>query len=92
MRSIVIDCDAVQSEADFWSVYVRTAEPEGADYFGRNLDAFWDGLNGGPGWPGDDCQLRFINTAPLRPLRSGLFLKALRDIAGRSAAVKVTFE
>ena len=92
MQSIVIDCCAIQSEADFWSAYLRTAEPEGAGYFGRNLDAFWDGLNGGPGWPGDNCQSRFINTSSLRPIRSGLFLEALRDIAGRSSAVNITFE
>ena len=92
MRSIVIDCGAVQSEAGFWSAYVRTAEPEGAGYFGRNLDAFWDGLNGGPGWPGDDCQLRFINTSPLQSFRGGLFFEALRDIASRSTSVKVSFE
>lgn len=91
MRSTVIDCGAVRSEADFWSAYVRVAEPEGAEHFGRNLDAFWDGLNGGPGWPGES-HLRFINTLPLQPFRGGLFLEALRDIARRSTTVKVTFE
>ncbi|MDG5975855.1 hypothetical protein H010_11364 [Hydrogenophaga taeniospiralis CCUG 15921] len=91
MQSIVVDCSAVHSEVDFWSAYVRATEPEGAGYFGRNLDAFWDGLNGGPGWPGE-CQLRFINTAPLRSFRGGLFLEALRDIASRSTTVKVTVE
>lgn len=91
MRSIVIDCRDVQSEPDFWSAYVLAAEPEGAGYFGRNLDAFWDGLNGGPGWPGD-CWLRFVNTSALQPLRGGVFLDALRDIAARSTLVKVDFE
>jgi ribonuclease inhibitor len=91
MRSIVIDCGAVQSEADFWSAYVRMAEPEGAVYFGRNLYAFWDGLNGGPGWPGE-CELRFINRSYLRAFRDGAFIKALNDIARRSTGVKVNFE
>ncbi|WP_084513716.1 barstar family protein [Azovibrio restrictus] len=91
MRSIVIDCGSVQSEADFWSAYVRTAEPEGAGHFGRNLDAFWDGLNGGPGWPGE-CRLLFINTSPLHAFRGGKFLEVLRDIASRSKAVEVKFE
>jgi ribonuclease inhibitor len=91
MRSIVIDCGAVQSEADFWSAYVRIAEPKGAGYFGRNLDAFWDGLNGGPGWP-SECELRFINTSSLRALRNGAFIEALHDIASRSTEVKVTVE
>ena len=91
MRTIVIDCGAVQSEADFWAAYVRAALPEGAGYFGRNLDAFWDGLNGGPGWPGE-CALQFANTGHLAKFRDGRFVEALRDIAGRSTFVKVTFE
>jgi len=91
MRSIVVDCGAVKSEADFWSAYLHAAEPEGAGYFGRNLDAFWDGLNGGPGWPGE-CRLQFVNTLPLQAFRGGAFLQVLRDIAGRSTAVEVTFE
>lgn len=91
MRSIVIDCGAVQSEADFWSAYVRIAEPDGDGYFGRNLHAFWDGLNGGPGWPGE-CELRFINTSSLTAFRDGAFIEALHDIARRSTEVKVTVE
>ena len=91
MRIIVVDCSAVQSEADFWSAYVKTAEPEGSGYFGRNLDAFWDGLNGGPGWPGE-CELQFTNTRHLQAFRGGQFVEALRDIASRSTYVKVTLE
>ncbi|WP_438042119.1 barstar family protein [Sorangium sp. So ce128] len=91
MRSIVVDCGPVQTEADFWSAYVIAAEPEGAAYFGRNLDAFWDGLNGGPGWPGE-CELKLVNTRSLDRLRDGQFVQALRDIASRSTFVKVTLE
>ncbi len=91
MRSIVIDCSAIESEVDFWSAYVHASEPEGAGYFGRNLDAFWDGLNGGPGWPGK-CQLRFVGTSSLQGFRGGLFLEALRGIAERSTVVKVILE
>lgn len=91
MRSIIVDCRGVQSEADFWSVYIRATEPEGVEYFGRNLDAFWDGLHGGPGWPGQ-CELRFVNTESLQDLRNGQFVEALRDIASRSTLVKVTLD
>lgn len=91
MRTIVVDCLTVHSEADFWSAYVKSAEPDSLGYFGRNLDAFWDGLNGGPGWPGE-CELQFINTEHLQAFRGGYFLEALRDIASRSTIVKVTFD
>jgi RNAse (barnase) inhibitor barstar len=91
VKTIVVDCSAVQSEADFWSAYLLSAVPEGAGYFGRNLDAFWDGLNGGPGWPGE-CEVRFINTAHLKRLRDGAFIQALNDIASDSALVKVSIE
>ena len=91
MRTIVVDCGAVQSEADFWSAYVKTAEPEGAGYFGRNLDAFWDGLNGSPGWPGE-CELQFTNTSKLQAFRDGQFFEALCEIASQSSFVKVTLE
>ncbi|WP_133680716.1 barstar family protein [Paludibacterium purpuratum] len=91
MRTIVVDCLSVQSEADFWATYVATAEPNGAGYFGCNLDAFWDSLYGGPGWPGE-CELQFINTRHLQVFRSGCFLKALHDIASRSTVIKVTFD
>ncbi|MES2948706.1 MAG: barstar family protein [Pseudomonadota bacterium] len=91
MQSIIVDCRAIQSEADFWSEYVQATEPEAAGYFGRNLDAFWDGLNGGPGWPGE-CELRIINTKPLQGFRNGQFIDALRSIASRSTFVKVTLE
>ena len=70
---------------------MKSAEPDSSGYFGRNLDAFWDGLNGGPGWPGE-CEPQFISTQPLLALRGGHFLEALRDIASRSTIVKVTFD
>jgi ribonuclease inhibitor len=91
MKTIVVDCGAVQSEADFWAEYVRVTEPDDSGYFGRNLDAFWDGLNGGPGWPGE-CELQFINIGHLRAFRDGQFVEALQDIASRSTFVKVTLE
>jgi len=91
MRSIIVDCGAVRTEADFWSAYVGAVDPEGVGYFGRNLDAFWDGLNGGPGWPGE-CTLKFIHTQALHGFREGLFMEALREIASQSTLVQVIFE
>lgn len=89
--SITIDCDGIQSEADFWSAYVQATNPEGAGDFGRNFNALWEGLNGGPGWPGK-CELHFINTVKLSTFRNGQFLASLEEIAGKSTHVKVTLE
>ena len=91
MRSIVVDCGTVRTEAEFWLAYLDAADPEDSGYFGRNLDAFWDGLNGGPGWPGE-CTLKFVNTQALHAFREGRFIEALREIASESTLVKVTFE
>jgi RNAse (barnase) inhibitor barstar len=91
MRAVTIDCGDVHSEGDFWDRYVLAALPEGSGYFGHNLDAFWDGLNGGPGWPGE-CELHFVNTHTLAKFRDGRFLSALRKIAGDSQFVRVVID
>lgn len=57
MRTSVVHCLNVQSESDFWSAYGKSAQPDGCGNFGRNLDALWDGLNGGLGWSGE-CELQ----------------------------------
>ena len=88
MRVITIDCTDVKSEPEFWQAYLSASEPDGARYFGRNLNAFRDALHGGPGWPGD-CALKFKNAIALAPLSEGAFLDALRRIADESAAVQV---
>jgi RNAse (barnase) inhibitor barstar len=88
MASITVDCSGVQTEAEFWAEYLRVAKPEGAGYFGRNLDAFWDALNGGPGWPGE-CDLYFTNTDSIRSFRDGRFYEALLKIASESSWVKL---
>ena len=91
MRSYTIDCSQLKDERAFWQAYLATTEPESSGYFGRNLDAFWDALNGGPGWPGE-CQLKFINTASIKALREGLFYQALQKIARDSVLIKVHLE
>ncbi|WP_374422711.1 barstar family protein [Chromobacterium sp.] len=91
MRHYTIDCALIKDESAFWQAYLIAIKPEGAGYFGCNLDAFWDALNGGPGWPGE-CQLNFINTANLKALGDGYFYQALQKIARDSDFVKVRVE
>lgn len=91
MRSIIINCDRIHTEAEFWAAYINATTPEGARYFGRNLDAFNDALSGGPGWPGE-CELKFINTHQLKNLQHGRFVQALCVIASKSMFIKVTLE
>jgi ribonuclease inhibitor len=92
LSEITVDCAPVQTEADFWRVYVATVKPEGARYFGRNLDAFRDAiLGGGPGWPGE-CVLRFVNTAQLKTFGDGRFHTVLVEIAQSSRFVQVVVE
>lgn len=89
MDTFTIDCATVESEADFWRTYVNEVQPEGAGYFGQNLNAFWDAVSGGgPGWPGE-CELRFTNTNHLVKINDGGFLRALSDIARDSKLVRV---
>jgi ribonuclease inhibitor len=88
MRVITIDCHEVNSEVQFWNAYLSASRPADAGQFGRNLDAFWDALHGGPGWPGA-CTLRFENTAAVEPLRDGAFLESLRRIAAQSEQVRI---
>lgn len=85
----VLDCKGVSSENEFWDLYIAQIRPDGGSFFGRNLDAFWDALTGGPGWPGDE-EIVIKNSASLAPLNDGQFLIALRDIARDCATVTVT--
>jgi RNAse (barnase) inhibitor barstar len=88
VRTVIVDCAGVRSETEFWERYLRLTDAEGAGYFGRNLDAFWDALNGGPGWPGE-CELLFTNAACLAEFRDGRFLEGLQRIADESDLVRV---
>ena len=91
MSTITIDCGQITSEESFWKSYLIATEPEGAQYFGRNLHAFWDALNGGPGWPGE-IQLRLTNTQHLRSWQEGRFYQRLKIIAAESKNVSVFLE
>lgn len=89
MREFIIDCSEFNHEADFWTAYLSTTRPEGAQLLGRNFDAFWDALSaGGPGWPGE-CVLRFVNTDVLRHLQDGKFYLTLQEIALGSRTIAI---
>lgn len=95
MQEVVIDCSGIGSTEEFWQRYLDAAKPEGAALFGRNLDAFWDAIEGGgPGWPGE-VSLVFRHSAQLSALRTrggdASFLNALKTIAGEATAVTVKF-
>ncbi|QAY78925.1 barstar family protein [Sphingosinicella sp. BN140058] len=85
MHTIVIDCTDVRSAEEFWQRYLDAAKPEGAAFFGRNLNAFWDAVEGaGPGWPGD-ARLAFTNTTHLEPA----LLEGLRSIAHEATHTRI---
>jgi ribonuclease inhibitor len=95
MRTVLVDCSGVRSAEEFWQRYLDAAKPEGATMFGRNLDAFWDAIEGGgPGWPGE-VSLIFTHSAQLSGLRtrggSASFLDALKTIADKATVVSVSF-
>ncbi|MFM2479505.1 barstar family protein [Celerinatantimonas sp. MCCC 1A17872] len=83
MTKYTIDCENVHSKSEFWKQYLAIVEPEGAGYFGRNLDALWDALHaGGPGFPDEsDCTIRLINTDSIKLIDDGAFYHALKQIS-----------
>jgi len=90
--TITIDCAKVTSEEEFWLLYLQSVDAQNGHVFGRNLDAFWDALEGGgPGWPGD-VHLHFVNTQSLAPLRGRKFLTILRRLAGELTTPRVTID
>jgi hypothetical protein len=64
VRVVSIEGNLLTDEAAFWREYLAAVQPDGADYFGRNLAAFRDAVTaGGPGWPGGQCRLRIVGHA-----------------------------
>ena len=92
MRTIYIDCADVTSDSELWQRYLDAAQPEGADRFGRNLDAFWDAIErGGPGWPGA-ANLVFTQTADLAPVQlanGDSLLAGLQQIAREATQTRI---
>lgn len=93
MTNIVdVDCTGVTSASAFWDRYLSTAKPQGAALFGRNLDAFWDAIDGGgPGFPEQDV-VHFINTDDLKRVDGGFFYEKLLELAKASRWGGVTFD
>jgi RNAse (barnase) inhibitor barstar len=95
MRTIHIDCSGVRSVDDLWQRYVDAAEPADAKGFGRNLDAFWDAIEGGgPGWPGE-ARLVFTHSSDLVALQTEngtLLLDALRRIANEATVTPIELD
>ena len=90
MRSVVaVDCAGVPSRRDFWERYLDAARPAEGALFGRNLDAFWDAVEGdGPGSPGDR-DLQFENSRALEVIEEGRFRKALEEIAAATTRIRI---
>lgn len=91
MKEIVLDCSNITTETEFWELYVERAHPEHAEVFGRNLDAFWDALHGGPDFPGE-CAIALTNTGSLAQINEGQFLTALRTIASDCKSIALLVE
>lgn len=90
MATVVVDCTGIRSSEEFWDAYVRAVGPENSSWFGRNLDAFWDAVSaGGPGWPGEGRDLRFIHAATLIEFDGGNLYRGIKQIAAASEFVKI---
>lgn len=90
MRTVLVDCVGVNSAAELWQRYIDAANPEQAELFGRNLDAFWDAVeHGGPGWPGT-AKLVFINSSELGRIRLKSGLSLLDGLSSLAKNASVT--
>ncbi len=83
MNKYTIDCVDFETELNFWNGYLAIVEPDGSEFFGKNLDAFWDALSaGGPGYPGDESSvIEVVNTESIKKFRDGNFYRALIKVA-----------
>jgi hypothetical protein len=87
--TFILDGSRITSPDAFWDAYVAVVQPEGAEYFGRNLNALNDGLWGGPGWPGDDFVLQISNATALEHYLGIEFVETLRDVFAHSQSAKL---
>ncbi|WP_457579754.1 barstar family protein [Ensifer canadensis] len=94
MKHFVIDCHGIATDTDLWHRYLAVTNLAAAGYFGCNLDAFLDAVEGsGPGYPGR-CKLTFKNAATLSHIKTGSgvsLLDALQDIARAATVVVIEF-
>jgi hypothetical protein len=63
MREYYFDLGRVQSLDDWWDMYTKVVRGPGWEVFGRNRDAYWDSLVGGPGGPETPCRFIFMNVS-----------------------------
>jgi hypothetical protein len=89
MATYTLDGSRIRTEGQFWEEYVVVVQPNGAEYFGRNLNAFNDALSGGPGWPGDNLTLRILHSKELSNAVGAKFLESIRDICIDSKRAKL---
>ena len=84
MREFILDGRRLVSEPAFWAEYLTVVQPDGAEYFGRNLAAFGDGVTGGPGWPGESCRIKIVNqtAAKITPDFPNTVAEIMRKAAG----------
>jgi Barstar (barnase inhibitor) len=85
MATYTLDGSRIESEAQFWQEYIGVVQPDGADVFGQNLNAFNDALWGGPGWPGEDFTLRILHSEQLANTLGADFMTALKEICADKA-------
>ena len=93
-REIVIDCSGVASPGELWERYLDAAEHEDAALFGRNLDAFWDAVEGGGQGCPREVKLIFAHSDQLSALHMDggtSFHAALRQIAAEASLVGTEF-
>ncbi len=88
MRVVSIEGSRLTDEAAFWREYLAAVRPDGAEHFGRNLDAFRDAVtSGGPGWPGEECRLRIVGHAAAGV--GSVFLAKLAEIASEASGFEL---
>jgi RNAse (barnase) inhibitor barstar len=66
MKEYMFDLGNIRSLDDWWTAYVETVGGDGSEFFGRNLDAYSDSLDGGPGCPVLPCRFVFLNKGKVK--------------------------
>jgi RNAse (barnase) inhibitor barstar len=89
MATYTLDGEKIISRDEFWQHYLAIVQPEGAEIFGRNLDALNDALWGGPGYPGDDCVIRISSSQKLKQNLGSDFIVRLCEVFAASHSAKL---
>lgn len=83
-REYLLDCRQVQTEAEFWQLYIDVTFPNLAEKFERTLEAFELAITGEklPGYPGQ-CDIRIVNAAHLQHTAFFQVLQQIAEYANR---------